>query len=119
VDEKETDLVRLTHTALKHYASNAAARAAVVAIPWLGGGVDALLGIAGGNRRSAPWLRWVVLPFTGAADPGQLLGCLQWRLPLPWLAGLATAAGEMAEIMPVGNGLTEGMEDWAAPANQT
>jgi len=48
--QNETALARLAHTALEHYATNAAARAAVAAIPWFGGGVDALLGTAGTNR---------------------------------------------------------------------
>src|SRR5205823_5363351 len=44
-----TALDRFRKIALEHYATNAAARAAVAAIPYLGGGIDALLGTAGSN----------------------------------------------------------------------
>jgi len=39
----------MRNAALEHYATNAAARAAVATIPWFGTGIDALLGTAGSN----------------------------------------------------------------------
>lgn len=47
--DEESALSRFRKTALEHYATNPAGRAAVAAIPFLGGGIDALLGTAGSN----------------------------------------------------------------------